>query len=585
MRETIQRCGLSTALIVALASPLGCGRPPTLTITAETLPAQARSLALSVTRTVPGAGEQATAEPLRTYDLPEPTPSRQSILLRLPSGFSDTLNISLAAFSAAGGAGCLQRLGFASHNFSPQPYDDALVLPLDVDPGDRDCATAPPTLPRLIAATPGVVGTQGGDVFSLSGWGFTPGAEVFFDDNKLSEVRVQSGHRLTAVASPRSTSGTIRLRLLLPGGAASERSDLIRYRFSTPSFAAQPTVSAPSQVSWIAYGDIDGDGSYDVLLSPVTGNRLTSLLAKQIATNYSIGGVGAPGPVTPAILADLDLDGRPDIITGYVPNKDIQTRRNSGTGAIYEGSISYPLASASTAVYASDLDNDGYLDVVALSETGRSLSVLLNDRSGRLGTAKTTSLGSATAPFALASVDTNLDGMKDLVIIDRSQAVARTLSNSKSPPGVFPSIDNFALVSSLSGPASSIVARDLDGDGNGDILLAIESKGELVIVYSRAGLPVLSSPIQTCATPRLATVADLDADGVQELIVSCQSETQVQVLQKRSDGSYVELLRSNVAPSLGEVIGLTTLDYDNDGRTDIIVSGSLGFGLLRNESK
>ncbi len=88
MRESMRQIGLFSALTTALLGGAGCGRPPTLSITAETLPPQARSLALSVTRSVPGGGAQATAEPLTTYDLPQPTPSRQSLLLRLPSGFS-----------------------------------------------------------------------------------------------------------------------------------------------------------------------------------------------------------------------------------------------------------------------------------------------------------------------------------------------------------------------------------------------------------------------------------------------------------------------------------------------------------------
>lgn len=586
MRSIIQQGGLSTALLAALACSTGCGRPPTLSITAETLPAQARSLSLSVTRSVPGVGEQATAEPLSTYDLPDPTPSRQSFLLRLPSGFSGTLNISLAAFSAPSGSGCLQRLGFASHAFTPQPYDDARVLPLDIDPGDHGCEAAPPSLPRLLSASPSVVGTAGGERFSLRGWGFAPGAEVFFDDSKVGEVNVASGFELSAVAAARPTPGSIRLRVVLPGGAAVERSDLLRYRFSTPAFAAQPNISAPYPLSSVFYGDIDGDGSFDVLLSPQTGNRLTSiLLAKQQATTYSIGGVGAPGPVTPALLADLDQDGRPDIVTGYMPNKELQTRRNSGTAAIYEASLIYPLPSEATFVHASDLDRDGALDVMALSETGRQVSVLLNDRSGRLGTAKTTSLSATTSPFALASVDVNLDGLKDLVIVDRSQPIARTLLNNMTMPGQFPSVDTVALVSNLSGPASSIISRDLDGDGNGDVLLAIESKGELLIAYSRTGLAVLSGPIKSCAAPRLATAADLDTDGIQELIVACNSEQQVQILQRRSDGSYAEIARVGVPASLGSLIGLSAVEYDGDGRTDIALSGSQGIGLLRNESR
>lgn len=577
--------GVAGALVALLPATFGCGRPPTLLITAETLPAQSRSLAVSVTRSVVGGGEQATAEPLSTYDLPEPTPSRQSFLLRLPSGFSGSLNVSLAAFSGVGGAGCLQRLGFAAHEFAPQPYDDTLVLPLDLDPGDLGCESAPASLPRLIAASPAVVGTAGGDRVQITGWGFVPGTEVHFDGRKLSDVTVQSAAQLSAVAIGRGTAGPIRLGLLLPGGAQASRDDLLRYRFSTPSFMAQPSISTPFVVSSIAYGDIDRDGNFDVLLSPASGNRLTSiLLNQQLSTSYSIGGVGGTGPVTPAILVDLDLDGRLDMVTGILPMQLIVTRRNSGTAAVYEAAFNYAVQGEPSFVLASDVDHDGYPDVLALSESGRTLNLLLNDGQGGLRAASLTTLSVSSSPFAAASLDLNLDGHKDIVMIDRGQAVARTLLNNAAMPGRFSGSDTVALVTNLSAPASSIVARDLDGDGNGDVLLAVESKGELLIAYSRPSLAVLSKPIPACAAPHLASAADLDADGIMELIVACNSERQVQVLKRRSDGSYQELLRAAVPASLGSLVGLTTIDYDGDGRIDIALSGSSGLGLLRNES-
>lgn len=577
--------GAAATLVALLPLTFGCGRPPTLVITAETLPAQSRSLAVSVTRSVPGAGEQATAEPLSTYDLPEPTPSRQSFLLRLPSGFAGSLNVSLAAFSGLAGTGCLQRLGFAAHEFAPQPYDDTLVLPLDVDPGDRGCDGAPATLPRLIAASPAVVGTAGGDRVQITGWGFVPGTEVHFDGRKLSDVTVQSAAQLSAVAIGRGTAGAIKLGLLLPGGAQASRDDLLRYRFSTPSFIAQPSVSTPFAVSAIAYGDIDRDGSFDVLVSPVSGNRLTSiLLNQQQTTAYSIGGTGGTGPVTPAILADLDLDGRLDMVTGILPMQQIVTRRNSGTAAIYEPAFSYTVQGEPSFVLANDVDRDGYVDVAAISESARTLNILLNDGQGGLRAPSLTTLGLSTSPFAAASLDLNLDGHKDIVIIDRGQAVARTLLNNPTMPGRYSGTDTVALVTNLSAPASSIVARDLDGDGNGDVLVAIESRGELLIAYSRPTLAVLSKPIPACVAPHLASAADLDADGVLELIVACNSEQQVQVLKRRSDGTYQELLRAAVPASLGSLVGLTTIDFDGDGRTDIALSGSGGLGLLRNES-
>lgn len=126
------------------------------------------------------------------------------------------------------------------------------------------------------------------------------------------------------------------------------------------------------------------------------------------------------------------------------------------------------------------------------------------------------------------------------------------------------------------------VARDLDGDGNGDVLVAIESSAELLIAYSRPTLAVLSQPIPACVAPHLASAADLDADGVMALVVACNSEQQVQVLKQGSDGTYQELRRAAVPASLGRLVGLTAID--GDGRTDIARSGSSGLGLLRNES-
>ncbi len=102
---------------------------------------------------------------------------------------------------------------------------------------------------------------------------------------------------------------------------------------------------------------------------------LTSILvATQEPTSYSIGGVGAPGPVTPAIFSDLDRDGRPDIVTGYLPTKEVWTRRNSGSGAIYEGSLIYALADEPTLAGHGPFDGlHAVPSIVILDREGREV--------------------------------------------------------------------------------------------------------------------------------------------------------------------------------------------------------------------
>lgn len=584
LRGTVNRRP-AAALFCGALGLWGCSRPPALAVTADSLPAQTRSLAVSVTRAVVSGADQSTADALDSYDLPDPTPSRQSFLLRLPTGFSGTLGVSLAAFSGPGGGGCLQRVGFASHEFTPQPYDDSLVVPLDIDVSETGCGSATAATPRLVSATPPSVGTAGGDLTLLRGWGFTPGSDVFFDDVKSKLVRVAGAHELRVVAPEHAKAGPANLRVVLPGGATTQRADLLSYHFSSLDFVSNPAVTVPFTVKHAEFADINGDQQVDVLLTPVTGNVLTSLLLPQkTPTSYSIGGTMGVGPCVPAILSDLDRDGKPDLVTGLVPSREIITRRNSGSAAIFEAAVSYAITADPSVLRVSDLNGDGASDVVALSETGRMLFVLLNDGSGRLGAPRAIALNQSVAPFAVSAVDINRDGLKDLMVIDRSKPQLEVLSNGAGGgPGLFAATDGAATVNVLPTAASGLTIYDLDGDSAADALVALTSQNIVLAYYSRPGVALVSTPIQTCPGPQIAIAGDLDADGVREVIVACSTQ-QLQILQRGKTGAYQELLRSAIPVGLGSLLSMGAIDYDRDGLVDIILSGSAGFGVVRNQS-
>jgi hypothetical protein len=72
---------------------------------------------------------------------------------------------------------------------------------------------------------------------------------------------------------------------------------------------------------------------------------------------------------------------------------------------------------------------------------------------------------------------------------------------------------------------------------------------------------------------------------VREVIVGCPASQQLQVLQRGRDGNYLELLRAAIPVGLGTLLSMGAIDYDADGLVDLVLAGSSGFGIIRNQSR
>ena len=113
MRESMRQIGLFSALTTALTGGAGWASTDAEHHGRDPAP-QARSLAFERDPQRAGVGEQATAEPLTTYDLPQPTPSRQSLLFAPALGLFRHLEHQLGCvfrrrgdwLPAAGGVCC-----------------------------------------------------------------------------------------------------------------------------------------------------------------------------------------------------------------------------------------------------------------------------------------------------------------------------------------------------------------------------------------------------------------------------------------------------------------------------------------------
>jgi hypothetical protein len=127
-----------------------------------------------------------------------------------------------------------------------------------------------------------------------------------------------------------------------------------------------------------AAGDFDGDGSQDVVIANPYFSQVIVLFndsAGTFQTGYSELNAGdTPDSIT---LGDLDSDGRLDIAAASRNNNQLAILLNTGNYN-FSNPFFYPVSQGAVAVAAGNLDGDVRRDLVAVNQTGSTITVLLS---------------------------------------------------------------------------------------------------------------------------------------------------------------------------------------------------------------
>ncbi|MFC7667302.1 FG-GAP-like repeat-containing protein [Hymenobacter humi] len=128
-----------------------------------------------------------------------------------------------------------------------------------------------------------------------------------------------------------------------------------------------------------------------------------------------------------------------------------------------------------------------------------------------------------------------------------------------------------------------VVAGNLNGDAALDLVVANQADNTVSVLLNNGtgtNFTAAGAPIAVSGNPQSAALADLNNDGLLDLLVSCLSGT-INVLKGNSDGTFSPQPSLN---SVGPVQAVSVADLNGDGNLDLVApllyGGDAGYALI-----
>ncbi len=339
--------------------------------------------------------------------------------------------------------------------------------------------------------------------------------------------------------------------------------------------------------------DLDGDGWPDLVTSSDTTAALTILPGTgsgMFGTQVTLS-LSAPSHIE--VIADFNHDGLPDLVTSSSSGGDPLVSVRLGSGHFGFGSpMNFPVQAALIGAAAADVDGDGVLDLIVVSgpaEYGSQSSIVVYRGlgNGTFGPGVTTTRTESISRFDVA--DVNGDARADIAF----QSTNSGTGNSVVVVAFGRTDDHFdgAVRTLLGTVAQAIRLADLNRDGRPDLLI--------VARYNYPGDPYELYPLLGDGTgaftgmltasgsepnwvgyvlgndPRDIEVADLDGDGIPDVVTADHGTNAVTFRHGNGDGTFLppdEYEAGQQFPVPGAPTRIALADLNGDGAPDIAIA-------------
>ncbi|MBI4603736.1 MAG: VCBS repeat-containing protein [Planctomycetes bacterium] len=262
----------------------------------------------------------------------------------------------------------------------------------------------------------------------------------------------------------------------------------------------------------------------------------------------------------PVGAGDITGDGSVDALVTGLDRRTLEVHPGRGDGT-FAPRVAVDLGGEVHAFHVADLDRDGRGDIVASSFA--SLAVLWG-RAGERFIAGPAGVGGFPLARALAVGDLDRDGLADLAVP----------STRGSEVWVFPSPASLSPrapeVLALSRLLTTVECTDLDGDGALDLAGADPVDRLLTVLLDAAGGVRRESALAACLLPAAVALGRMDGDGAADLVVPCAASSELAVLLAAGGGAFSEARRTG---TVSGPRGAAIEDIDRDGAATRTATG------------
>ncbi|MEQ8819871.1 MAG: VCBS repeat-containing protein [Sumerlaeia bacterium] len=349
----------------------------------------------------------------------------------------------------------------------------------------------------------------------------------------------------------------------------------------------------------VAAGDLDGDGDLDIVFADyLLGTIFWAENVNGDGSSFIVESVSANGQVPGADVVrvgDVDCDGKLDVVAGG-RGASLQVFFNElDNPAQWVPQVVANVPVKGEAIELADIDGDGDLDIVAGNQTTDYVQWFANLDGAGTSWSAGINVGFVDDPYSVPVGDLDMDGDLDIIGIserDRNaDAGGEVLSFENTAGDGSAWTGRFVTPDGSNDDARVAKLADFDGDGDLDVMSSADYGAFFVrnmtnhrsalfyFDYDYDGYVVTTLEPTTnslpVSLPSSLACADLDKDGDTDLIVPQKSGDTTSLYWYENVGAGTPLVPNNIDGTTSAVLSVAAGDADRDGDSDIFASHPL----------